>query len=222
MATIVILVTVSVVIILGVLNNHFNRRVESEFKKRLHAQRGQVDILINKRIEAIRNVLNDLGSDNTIRVTMMLGAKEQLALRITQTYPAVDGAYHFVQKYGDKSIFPRKYPGLSPEFITFVIQQLPYGEVVTEQEKTGLFWIFMSPIMNVDQRMGTVYALYDLIEDKKLIRSIEQTVEGEIVLNQSKAMLSLSSGAVLPSMSPGAHRFSKIPVLYPPVRILPC
>jgi PAS domain S-box-containing protein len=198
MATIIVLVTVSVVIILGVLNNHFNRRVESEFKKKLQAQRGQVEILINKRIEAIRNVLNDLGSDNTIRVTMMLGAEEQLALRITQTYPAADGAYHFVQKYGDKSIFPGQYPGLSPEFIALVIQKLPYGEVVAEQEKTGLFWIFISPIMNVDRRMGTVYALYDLVEDKKLIRSIEQTVEGEIVLIQSKATLSLSSGVMLP------------------------
>lgn len=198
MATIIILVTVSVVIILGVLNNHFNRRVESEFKKKLQAQRGQVEILINKRIEAVRNVLNDLGSDNTIRVTMMLGAREQLIQRVTQTYPAADGAYHFVQKYGDKSIFPGGYPGLSREFITLVIQKLPFGEVVAEQTKTGLLWIFMSPIMNVDRRMGTVYALYDLVEDKKLIRSIEQTVEGEIVLIQSNSMLSLSSGVMLP------------------------
>jgi PAS domain S-box-containing protein len=198
MATIIILVTVSVVIILGVLNNHFNRRVESEFKKKLHAQKGQVEILINKRLEAIRNVLNDLGSDNTIRVTMMLGAKEQLEQRITQTYPAGDGAYHFVQKYGDKSIFPGRYPGLSPEFITLVIQKLPFGEIVAEQPKTGLLWIFISPIMNVDRRMGTVYALYDLVEDKKLIRSIEQTVEGEIVLIQSNSMLSLSTGVMFP------------------------
>ena len=74
MVTIITLVTMSVILILTVVNRHFNLRMEREFEKKIKAQSGQVEIIIRNRIAEIQNVLQDLGSDNTVRVTMMLGA----------------------------------------------------------------------------------------------------------------------------------------------------
>ena len=169
MATIIVLVAMSVVIILSVLSEHFSRRVESEFQKKLRAQQGQAEILINNRFADIRNVLDNLAADNTVRVTVMLGARSQLKQRISQTYPSGGGAYYFVQKYGDVSIFPLSYPGLSQEFIASVFEKRPYEEIIKDGSKTRLMWLFITPIMNTEGRMGTAYALYDLVEDKELI-----------------------------------------------------
>ena len=194
MVTIITLVTLSVIIILTVVNRHFNRRLEQEFQKKAKAQSGQVEIIIQKRISEIQNVLNDLGSDNSVRVTMMLGTKPQLYQRITDTYPSGSGVYHFVQKYGEASIFPEGYPEFSYQLTMQALKDLPYGETIAEGSGKTLLWVFTSPIMNTNRRMGTAYALYSPVRDKKLIDAVHAAVEGEIVLVEEDFSQVLTSG----------------------------
>ena len=99
-ATYVILATVSVVVILAALYVYFDTRVESEFYKKIRAQRVQGELIINNRIADIKDVLKNLSLDNTLRVTLMLGAKSKLKERILQFYPSEDGVYYFVKKSG--------------------------------------------------------------------------------------------------------------------------
>ena len=106
MTTFVIIVTLSVVIILGVLQLYFGRRVESEFHKKLLAQKRQVDIILKNRISSIEQVLNDLQTDNIIRVTAMLQAKSQLEERLIDTYPPKGGVFFFIQKVDQTDIIP--------------------------------------------------------------------------------------------------------------------
>ena len=117
MTTFVVLTTLSVLIILAALNLHFGKRVESEFNKKLLAQKGQVEIILKNRISAIRRASNDIVSDNIIRVTVMLSAKSQLEERLIQSYPSKNGAYHFLEKEGEASIIPENYPGISEKLI---------------------------------------------------------------------------------------------------------
>ena len=95
MATFVVLVSLSVMLILGALYSYFGKQVESEFHKKLLAQKGQVDIILKNRFSEIRQVLQDLSSDNIILFTVMLEAKTQLQDRIIQNYPPKDGVYCF-------------------------------------------------------------------------------------------------------------------------------
>ena len=194
MVTVISLVTISVAIILGVLNSYFSKRVDSAFHDKLRAQKGQVEILINNRLADIRNTLRNLADDNAIRVTVMLGAQEQLSESISQTYPSGSGAYYFIQKYDDKSIYPSEYPGLSSEFIVSMIEKLPYEEIFRDGFKTRLLWILMAPVRNTGQRMGTAYALYDLVEDKELIKSMQAAGEGEVSILRGPSLFSLASG----------------------------
>ena len=182
MVTIITLVSVSVFLILAVVNRHFNRRLEHEFEKKVKAQSGQVEIIIRKRIAEIQNVLQKLGSDNTVRVTMMLGAKPQLYQRITDTYPSGSGVYHFVQKFGESSIFPEGYPEFSPQLTMQALKDLPYGETVADGSGKTLLWVFTAPIMNTNRRMGTAYALYSPIMDQKLIDAVHAAVDGELLI----------------------------------------
>ena len=155
MVTIIALVTISVILILAVVNRHFNRRLEREFHKKAKAQSGQAEIIIKNRIAEIQNVLQDLSSDNTVRVTMMLGAKPQLYQRITDTYPSGSGVYHFVQKYGEASIFPEGYPDFSQQLMRQALKDLPYGETVSDGSGKTLLWVFISPIMNTNRQPWT-------------------------------------------------------------------
>jgi PAS domain S-box-containing protein len=205
MTTIVVLVTLSVVIILVGLNIYFSKRVELEFQNKLHAQRGQVEILLENRFNNIRQVLRDLSYDNTIRVTVMLEAKSQLKERVTRSYPSGNGVYHFVRKEGEKWISPQEYPGISKKLVEQVFTTHPQGEILQERQKTRLIWLISTPIMHVTEPMATAYALYDLTRDLNLIETIRQTVDGDLTLIKPDSLHNLISGINLPFDTKNFH-----------------
>ena len=197
MTTFVIIVTLSVVIILGVLQLYLGRRVESEFYKKLLAQKRQVEIILKTRLTSVERVLGDLQNDNIIRVTAMLKAKSQLQKRLVEVYPPKEGVFFFIKKVGQTDIIPENYPALSKEWIKYAIKRYPIGEVVGEGTDTKLLWLFSAAIMQSYQRMGTAYALYDMMQDHKLIADIRRNVEGDISVIKSDRLLSLESGTAL-------------------------
>jgi len=197
-ATYVILATVSVVVILAALHIYFGTRVESEFHKKLRAQRGQVEIILNNRIADIKDILKNLSFDNTIRVTLMLGAKAQLTERVTQFYPSKDGVYYFVKKSEGKIFFPDKYSKISKKTIDFAAAKLPEGKIFKDENRLQLIWWFSAPVMHLEKHMGTVYALYDITQDKKLIEKIHKTVDCDIAIVNSGYLIRLNSEDTLP------------------------
>ena len=180
MTAFVVLVSVSVVIILGTIYRYFGKKVEAEFYDKLRAQKGQLEIILGNRMASVQSILNELRSDNIIRVTVMLDDTSNLKDRIIQSYPPANGVYHFVQKVGERQIVPEKYPGLPEQIVKFAFTEYPNGKIVQHMGKPRLLWIFSAPVMHESGRMGTAYALYDMIQDKKLIEIIQQT--GEISL----------------------------------------
>jgi PAS domain S-box-containing protein len=192
-ATFVTLATLSVFVILIALYGYFGKRVESEFRKKILAEKGQVEIILNNRISSISGMLKDLGSDNIIRVTVMLDGKSQLQERVSEFYPSREGVYFFVKKQGDNSVIPETYPQLSTKLIDLVQKRYPYGEVLEDKGKKRLVWWLSTPIMHQTQLMGTAHALYDMTQDLKLINSVLQTVSGDVSMVKSDKLYSLTS-----------------------------
>jgi len=174
MTAFVVLVSVSVVVILGTLYRYFGKKVEAEFYEKLRAQKGQVEIILKNRIASIRNILDELSSDNIIRVTVLLDDTSNLSDRITQSYSPKDGVYHFVKKVGEKQIVPQQYPGLSDGVVTYALAEYPDGKLMQDETTIRLLWILSAPVMHETGRMGTAYALYDMLKDQNLIETIEQ------------------------------------------------
>ena len=197
MTTFAALATLSVVVIVIALYGYFDKRVESEFRKKILAEKGQVEIILHNRISSISSLLKDLGSDNIIRVTVMLDGKSQLQERVSEFYPAREGVHFFVKKQGEKAVIPESYPDVSKSLIDIALKRYPYGEVLEEGANTRLLWWLSTPIMDQTQLMGTAYALYDMTRDKRLIEQIQQTVNGEVSVLKSDQLYSLTSEKAL-------------------------
>ncbi|MBW2412574.1 MAG: response regulator, partial [Deltaproteobacteria bacterium] len=155
---------------------------------------GQVEIILKKRFSEIQGVLVDLGSDNIIRVTVMLEAHTQLYERIIQNYPPKGGVFCFVKKIGETSSIPSEYPDLPEKFIEYAISQGSYGEIVNDGNNNRLLWLFSTPVMQKTHRMGTGYALYDMTLDHDLMNTIHQTVDGDISIANAHRLLNLPTG----------------------------
>jgi PAS domain S-box-containing protein len=195
--TFVALATLSVLVLLIALYGYFGKRVESEFRKKVLAEKGQVEIILNNRISTINDMLKDLGSDNIIRVTVMLDGKSQLQERISEFYPPQEGVYFFVRKQSDHSIVPQAYPQLSPNLVDLVQKRYPYGEILTDEGEKRLVWWLSTLIMHQTQLMGTAHALYDMTQDLKLIDSVLQTARGDVSIVTSGKLYSLTSQKTL-------------------------
>ncbi len=195
--TIVCLVGVSVLTSIGILNRYFSKRVELEFQNKLHAQKGQVEILINNRLAGVQESLVDLSSDNTIRVTLLLKAEDQLKEGLARHLRPGQGVYPFIRKVNGGSILPETYPGLSQEFLSTLFNLPPEGDLFFDGTRTRLLWLLASPIMHNESRMGVAYVLYDLMEDGALQKAVIGAVEGEIVVLYQNTPTSLSSGKAL-------------------------
>jgi two-component system cell cycle sensor histidine kinase/response regulator CckA len=59
-------------------------------------------------------------------------------------------------------------------------------------------WWFEAPIMQTADRMGTGYALYDMIQDRKMIKTVSKMVDGDLSVIRKDGFLSLISGITLP------------------------
>jgi PAS domain S-box-containing protein len=195
--TFVALATLSVFVILIALYGYFGKRVESEFRKKILAEKGQVEIILNNRIASIAGMVKDLGSDNIIRVTVMLDGKSQLQQRVSEFYPSGEGVYFFVKKQGDNSVIPENYPQISTALVDLAQTKYPYGEILEDRGKNRLLWWFSTPIMHQSQLMGTGHALYDLTQDLKLINAIRQTVGGDVSIVKSEKLHSLTTEKTL-------------------------
>ena len=192
--TFAVLATLSVIVIVIALYGYFNKRVESEFRKKILAEKGQVETLLNNRLAGISKRLKDLGADNIIRVTVMLDGKSQLEGRVSEFYPSKEGVFFFVKKQGERSIIPASYANISEKLIDFAIKRYPYGQVLEDGGKTHLVWWFSTPIWYLTRLMGTAFALYDLSQDSRLIEQIQQTVGGDVTVLKSDQLFSLTSG----------------------------
>jgi PAS domain S-box-containing protein len=191
--TFVTLATVSVFIILIALYGYFGKRVESAFRKKILAEKGQVEIILDNRISGIASMLNDLGADNIIRVTVMLDGTSQLKDRILEFYPSSEGVYFFIKKQGEDSVIPAAYPQISAKLVNLAQQSYPYGKILVDRGKNRLVWWFSTPIMHQTKLMGTAHALYDMTQDLKLMGAIRQTVSGEISIVTSEILHSLTT-----------------------------
>jgi PAS domain S-box-containing protein len=189
--------TLSVVFVVIALFGYFDKRVESEFRKKILAQKGQVEIILNNRIAGINSLLKDLGSDNIIKVTVMLDGKSQLKERVSEFYPSRADVHFFVKKQGESAVIPESYPEVSKSLIELALKRYPYGEILEEGANTRLLWWLSTPIMDQTHLMGTAYALYDMTRDKKLIEQVHQTVNGDVLMLKSDQLYSLASEKAL-------------------------
>ena len=195
--TFVVLAILMVFVILIALYGYFGKRVEAEFRKRFLAEKGQVEIILNNRISSIRDALKNVGSDNIIRVTVMLDDKSQLEERVSEFYPPRHGVYFFVRKQYEELIIPQTYPSLSRNLIGFAEEKYPYGVLLKDKGQTHMLWWFSTPIMHQTRFMGTAYALYDMTQDINLIDTVKDTVSGDVSIVKYDRLYNLISGTTV-------------------------
>ncbi len=201
-ATIVLLVAGAVAVNLIVLNQYFIKSVQTEFYDKLRARKGQVNILLESRIARVQRSLQDLVKNNAVRVTLMLKDDEQLQEKVLAAFPPVNGVYYFIESRAHRSNILPNYPDLPGPLVEEIFNRRPAGELVRFHDTSKLVWLFSTPIFHQNRSMGTAFVLYDLLQDRALLQTINRTVDGDIgFLDSGRIVLPFSERDAVPAAS---------------------
>jgi PAS domain S-box-containing protein len=169
--TLIILSTVSLIVVMGVLYIILSRTMESEFNNRLEAEQTKVSMSLKDRFNEIKTTLRDIGSDNALRVGLMLGMENQLKEILESKYSSSGGVMFFVRPEGGSL-------GITPQlpenfkYLAEHIHSLPPKDhlhsLTFKHVGNKRFLTFHSlPIKRRNKRLGTAYAIHDLSADSR-------------------------------------------------------
>jgi PAS domain S-box-containing protein len=190
-----LLVTGSVILVSNVLYLYFTQRLESEFEKKISAQKGQAETILKSRLADIEESLTALSTDNSLRVAMMMGDTIPLAAKAKQFHSDIPGVSYFVKKAGQPQIYPMVHPDRSDQILALAGAK---GEIVEENGQTRLLWWFEAPIMHQEERMGKAFAIYDMTQDRGLINKPPRIIRDTIFLLMQDSLMPLIGDNALP------------------------
>ncbi|MBW1922968.1 MAG: response regulator [Deltaproteobacteria bacterium] len=190
------LVGVSLSLILGSLYGFLSRTMSREYENEQKARQAEINLALRNRLNLLESRTKEVSLSNALRVNLMLGVKNQVAERAQALQPAVKGAYLFIQDRTDSKItppLPARYRPLEPflhnlsrrrGFQRFVFRKGQAGEPLT---------LFSAPILRKDERLGTVFTLYDLSRDRYFWDRFQEAWGGSLLLQTPNYLIDLKT-----------------------------
>ncbi len=208
MTSVVILVTGSVVLISVVLFIYLGQRLDAEFKNQLRAQKGQVETILATRIADIKQQVEKIANDNSLRVTLLMDDSSRLIELAEALNSDIAGVSFFVRKRGLDEIYPHTSPRLS----SLIFQRKEINQqsdsvsiphtFLEDQRQKRFLWLFEFPILHNEGRMGTVFALYDMIKDIGLANTLGKGIRDSLFIVQPNRLVGLFGAQSLPLPPP--------------------
>jgi len=173
--TLIVFEGVSLTLVVGILYATLSRSMDHEFYNKLQVQEKEVSMALSDRLNMLETRVREISLNNAVRVSLMLGIKNQLLELMVRQYPFANGSFFFVQER-DGSMFIPELPGslvaLKP-YLQKLVQKKDLQKIEFKNFGDGLFLsLFSIPINRKDDRLGTAYVVYDLSQDTHFLQRI--------------------------------------------------
>ena len=188
------LVIGSVLLVSTILYSSLSKRMDEEFRAKAVVQASQIEQILERRLLDVRQRLLHLSLDNTIRVTMMLGAWQQLKEKLSKLYPPQKGTEFFVRAREDKKFYPE-----IPDYLPSEIKALIKKEMVPERvlkigPKGKIYLIFSMSVKRRKELIGTSFCVLKLMREKELWQGIHSIADGDILIRTPDGWIDLKTG----------------------------
>ncbi|MBM9605576.1 response regulator [Desulfopila inferna] len=166
---IVLLVIVSVTAVSGILYFTLNKSLNSEFEEGIQAKGGEAGQVFQNRINRLSNRLNALAHDNTVRVTLMLGAHRQLSQHLHTVYNNIPDLHFIIKDAASGSFFTPSEVWIDGRQIEKVFPVQTSEPVLVNTIENGGFQLIQSvPIRRQQEQVGVAAATYQISKDEHL------------------------------------------------------
>ena len=173
---------ISLALVMGSLYWMFSSSMTKEFTNEVRARQAEVNMILHGQFTMIGSKLNELSLDNSLRVNLMLGIDKRLEEQLTINSAFPEGTEIVLLDHKTRRFYPNA--TVTGKEHTSYLQTLSMADTPQYRhfipfDDTSLVTIWSVPVMRREERLGTLFAVYDLARDTTFWeRVVDNKVEG--------------------------------------------
>ena len=192
--SIVALVVISTTIVSGVLYLGLKENLTSEFKARIKAENGELGLILKSRLTMVETQLRSMTLDNTIRITLMLGADQQLEDYLSRVSPKENDLHVFITRKGTDSVFTASTLDIDIGKPRSDLGEHDYLKRLENDPKHGFRLVYVFPIYRQKGRIGSLIGIYFFGKDDVLFSFFGNSGSSQALILKDGALWNLMSG----------------------------
>ncbi|WP_394700110.1 response regulator [uncultured Desulfosarcina sp.] len=169
MISIATVVVLSTSIVSGVIYLSLKDNLTAEFRERIKAENGELGLLLKNRLSTVKNQLKSLALDNTIRVTLMLGANQQLQDFLNQTVSAEQDLHVFIVKNGTEECFTASRLKFDIKKNLTALDKDNHIRLLEKDPRHGFKLTYIFPVYRQKSQIGSLIGVYLFSKDDVLV-----------------------------------------------------
>lgn len=192
--TVTFLVIISTLIISGILYYNLSKTLTSEFEDRVKAEYGESFQMLTSQFHRSDNRLKELCQDNTIRVTLMLGATQQLKEYLSKQYGTGKDTCFFIRPLDSDEIYRTSSMDLPSGKIKAFLASPEEGGRLEKMEELGFVYSRSYPVFRQKEQIGVAASLFILKNNETVREFISKNNTGALIKIEGKKAWNLVSG----------------------------
>ncbi|RJP62055.1 MAG: response regulator [Candidatus Auribacter fodinae] len=194
-------VAITLALIFGILYGILSQSISSDFHKKLHLDESDISIVLQTKTNLIDTQLRNLAFDNSIKVSLLLGMKQQVEEQLEKQYHPHNGIYFFVHEPSFNRFIPE-----IPEHLSNVSKCLKnlsnnnLSKKEFHQCHGKYISLYSIPIMQKDSILGMAFAVYVIAEDQEFWQKFEEKHDASLLHKNNDTIRDLKTNTHLKSV----------------------
>ncbi len=180
--TITSLVVASTLTVSCVLYFSLIKSLTNEFEERVKAESREISLTLTNRFREVETKLRTLVYDNTVRVTLMLGAENQLSEHLTTVYSGDHAVTFYVQDEKGVSLSSSSESGSVPLEAWQALSKPAEKTIISnDMSNLGFKLTINLPITRQKDTIGSAAAVYVFKRDELLSATLEKAHSSNLI-----------------------------------------
>ncbi len=180
----------------GVFSYSYINSLKNEFGDRVKAEGEEYSLEVYSFLHQAKSRLSELGHDNSIRVTMMLGVDYPLLEKLIEYNQVPAGVDYFIMRKGEKRIFSSSSKPYNENLLRSALEETPFNCSLCRDNDGKFITIFSIPIRSRSEVVGSAACQVNLSETR-ISSSIANSVDARLVMFDDNIAYDLLSGEKL-------------------------
>ena len=197
--TLLIFESISLILILGILYGILSTTIDHDFNKSLKIRQTEISTGLHDRFNFIEMKLRELSSNNSLRVSMLLGMEGQVKELIEEKFPHEYGTFFFVKDIKNNQFIPSlpEYLAPSHDEIDVLTQTENLKDYKLHNLANNRYCAVLSmPIEKKNKILGSACVIFDLSRDQHFWNRLYQKGVTNIFIKDNDNLVNLINGEI--------------------------
>lgn len=166
----IVLESLSLAVVIGFLYAMLNRSNTREYHQQIRMQTIEIQSLIHRQSNLARERLDEIHSNNRVRVSLFLGMFDKAKEFMQEFYPPSDGASFFL-RHPSGVVVPEF--NLDIHLINRLVAEISIPDSISQIEIGPTMVAFGQSVQRSQKLLGHVIAVYDIVKDPAVIAAVD-------------------------------------------------